>query len=174
MKNQLNNFRQFGVEHRNQSSINMRKVWGSHLTFYDSFCKQSFTSCQVFAKQLIHDVLDIWNIHFVDDTIDAFSESLPSYFLVFRRILVFGLKFTHESLHFERRYVNTNLYNSFLLFLSFWKLLNKFWFLQKFFQSSRYFWDNLKPFLFLFIFLEIFLISLSNFLSIICSGFLFL
>lgn len=69
----------------------MGEVGRGQLTLDDSFSKQAFASVQVFAEELKHDVLDVGDVYFVDDAIDALSKSFPCHFLILGRVLVSGL-----------------------------------------------------------------------------------
>lgn len=92
MDQNFDNIWQFCVDDGYQSCEHMSEIlWGS-LCFHNWFCEKASTSYQVFTEQLEDDIMNVWYINFVDNSIDAFSEHFPHILLVLHRLLLLPFK----------------------------------------------------------------------------------
>ena len=84
----LANFRQFGIHDRYHGRVDWCERQTGSLGLHDTPAEQATSTNQVLVEQLWHDVLDVRHVDFVDQSVDALLQGLPSHALVFLRSLV--------------------------------------------------------------------------------------
>jgi len=84
----LADLRQFGIYDRYHGRVDRCEGQTGSLSLHDTPAEQATSTNQILVEQLWHDVLDIRHVDFVDQSVDALLQGLPSHALVFLRRLV--------------------------------------------------------------------------------------
>lgn len=79
---ELDDVWEFGIDDGDQGCVDVGKVGRRHLRFDDGPSEKPLPSDDVLVEELNHYILDVHDVHLVDDTVDTFPEQLPHQFLV--------------------------------------------------------------------------------------------
>lgn len=81
-KDEFPNSRKLGIDDCHKRRVNIRKSWRSTLRLQNRSGEQTSSAHDVFGEELANDETDIWNVDFVDDTVNGFLQRFPRNSLV--------------------------------------------------------------------------------------------